>query len=803
MAVYYLSRGVPDHKLTACPQSPPRPLRTAWERPPGCRGRPHRTVTDYDITTGNVLTAAFDHGTARPEDGFLPDPHWHKHLLIWNATQTADGGMRAAQFGNIVRDKGYYEAAFYSRLAAKTEALGFKIDRRGGKEWEIAGVLQSMIDTFSKRTNRIESVAEERGITVEAEKARLGAKTRSKKQKELTMQELRPGWEAQFTDVERQALADVYAHRVEGGPDVSAAEAVSFAIAHCSEEKSVVPERELMRVALLHGLGSVSVADVAAELPRQSVIVREFDGRRMATTEALQREEEFIVGFAANGRGTVCPIGVPEGLQRGELNDGQWAAARGLLNSSNAVNVVDGPAGAGKSWMLQKFDEGMQLAGEHVTYLGTTTSAVDELRGKGGFAAETVAHFLMNEKMQAAARGGRVVIDEISMLGHKDAYRLFELARENDLKLICVGDARQHGSVARGALMRILKDYAGVRSFRLEEIKRQEDGDYLAAVKLLAAGRTAEGFDALDKKEWVREIGDPAERYRAMAEAYLQALNDNKTVLVVSPTHAEAGRITHEIRSQLRGAGKLGTDEHEFTRLVAVNASEAERGLATTYRPGDVLQFHQNAKGFTKGERHTVTDVATVPIAEASKFSLYRPEKIALAKGDRIRFTATVRTVDGKHKLSNGASHAVAGFTRNGIQLDNGWVIPADAGHFRSGFVETSFGSQGRTVKRVILGMASTSLPATNQEQMYVSSSRAKEQLTLFTDDKATVRKAIERSSHKLAALDMRPAPAKPKRWERVRKYLARLRRLAVIERVRAAWDTPTRQPERRIGHER
>ena len=45
MAVYYLSRGVPDHKLTACPQSPPRPLRTAWERPPRCRGRPHRTVT--------------------------------------------------------------------------------------------------------------------------------------------------------------------------------------------------------------------------------------------------------------------------------------------------------------------------------------------------------------------------------------------------------------------------------------------------------------------------------------------------------------------------------------------------------------------------------------------------------------------------------------------------------------------------------------------------------------------------------------------------------------------------------------
>jgi conjugative relaxase-like TrwC/TraI family protein len=772
---------------------------------PDMQARERAKGADHDVTTGNVLTAGFNHATARPEDGSPPDPHWHQHLLIWNATQTADGRMRAAQFGNIVRDKGYYEAAFYSRLAAKTKAMGFEIDRRGGKEWEIAGVPQSMIDGFSKRTSRIESEAEKRGVTDAAEKAGLGAKTRSKKQKELTMDQLRRGWDAQLDDAERHALEAVYARRIDARPGVTASEAVAFAIAHCSEQNAVSPERELMRVALLHGLGDASVADVAAELPRHGVVVREFDGRRMATTEALQREEEFIVGFAANGRGAILPIGVPEGLQRGKLDDGQWAATVGLLQSSNAVNVVDGAAGTGKSWLLQKFDEAMRLAGERVGYLGTTTTAADELRDKAGFDAATVARFLVDEKMQAAAQGGRVVVDEISMLGHKDAHRLFELARKYDLKLICVGDERQHGSVPRGALMRILKDYAGVRSFRLEEIKRQQDPDYLAAVKLLAAGKPVEGFDALDAKRWVREIEDDAERSRAIAAAYLQAVDDKKTVLVVSPTHAEGDRITHEIRSVLREAGKLGAEDKAFTRLVAANASEAERGLVTTYRTGDVLVFHQNAKGFKKGEWFTVADPAAVPIGEAAKFQLYRPEQIALAEGDRIRFTATVKTIDGKHKLSNGASHTVAGFTRNGVRLENGWVVAADAGHFRSGFVETSFGSQGRTVDRVILGMSATSLPATSTEQMYVSSSRAKTLLTLFTDDKAAVRKAIEHSSRKLAALDLRPSRPKARAtpWERVRKHLERLRRLTVIDRVRAAWNTPPRQPERRMGYER
>ena len=67
------------------------------------------------------------------------------------------------------------------------------------------------------------------------------------------------------------------------------------------------PERELKRVALLHGLGSVTPEQVAAELPRQGVITAEIDGRLMATTDELQAEERFISGFAAAGRGTVVP----------------------------------------------------------------------------------------------------------------------------------------------------------------------------------------------------------------------------------------------------------------------------------------------------------------------------------------------------------------------------------------------------------------------------------------------------------------------------------------------------------------
>ena len=762
-----------------------------------------------DRTTGNLAWAAFHHTTSRPVPGQPPDMHEHTHLLCFNATMDPEEArIKAGQFGNLKRDGEYYAAAFDALYARELEMLGFGIDRQGGKRWEIAGIPASMAAKFSKRTDEVEDEAARRGIVDAVRKAELGAKTRSSKQKELTQPELRAAWDAQLTGGERDALAAVYRREASGGSPVTPAEAVAFALAHVSEKLSVFPEREIKRVALFYGLGSVTPDQIAAELPRQGVITADIDGRVMATTEALQREEDFIVGQAMGGRGSVAPVGVADGLARTirggqSLNDGQWDAVTGLLESENRVNLLEGPAGAGKSSLLAKFKEGMQRVGQPVTWLATTTDAAGVL-AKDGFRVDTVARFLLDDKLQASARGGRVVVDETSLLGHKDAVKLFQIAEKNDLKLIFVGDPMQHGAVGRGALMRVLTDFGGVKPFKLSEIMRQASNpEYLAATKLLSEGRTLEGFDAIDGMGRIEEIADASERYRHLAADYRQALDDRKTVLVVSPTHAEAKGITAAIRSELRQAGRLGTEEREFTRLVPVDSSEAERSQATTYRPGDVIQFHQNAKGgFTKGDRLTVADPASVPLEQAGKFSLYRPETIALAEGDRIRFTGNVKTTDGTHTLKNGMAHTVAGFTRQGIELDNGWVIPGDAGHFRHGFVETSFGSQGRTVQRVILGMAAASIPAMNMEQLYVSASRAKEWIRLYTDDKADIREAVKRSSRKLAALDL-PKRQEPlfKPSDGMQRHMERKRRHSVVNWMRAAWERVTGHREKQ--HER
>ncbi|APW64317.1 MobF family relaxase [Paludisphaera borealis] len=781
----------------------------------------------HDRQTGNMLWAYFDHSTSRPvgrsgaandnspfgaaNDNVPPDMQWHRHVFCFNATEDLEEGrVKAGQFAYIKRDGEYYAAAFYARLAHKLESAGYAIDRKGGKEWEIVGVPQATISTFSKRTGQVEQLAEELGITDDARKSQLGATTRAGKQKELTQDQLRKAWDDQLSDGERNALARVHGKEMPGSRVVTAAEAVEFAIAHLSEQLSAFPERELKRVALLHGLGHVLPEQIAAELPRHGVITQNIDGRLMATTEALQAEERYIVRQAARGRGNACPVGVDAGLARTleggtTLTDEQWQVTRGLLESANRVEELVGPAGAGKSYSLAKFEEGLSRAGQHGTYLATTAKAAKVLIDDG-FEAKTVAHFLLDARMQEAARGGRVVIDESSMLGHKDAVKLFQIAEKFDLKLIFVGDGLQHGAVPRGAFMRLLEQHAGITPHRLTGIMRQQDTGYLQAVQSLSEGRTVDGFDALDKKQWVQEIGDAAERCDAIAAEYVQAAKDHASVLVVSPTHAEALAVTQAIRSQLKDAGLLSSEEKEFRRLVQVNASEAERGQASTYRAGDVLLFHQNAKGgYVKGQRLAVTDPNAVPLGQAGRFSLYRPQSVMLAEGDRIRFTGTVAPLKkGAKAFKNGDAASIAGFTPKGdIRLDDGQVIAADAGLFRSGFVETSFGSQGQTVQRVILAMAAESLPAVNQEQMYVSASRGKEKLSLYTDSKEAVRQAIQKSSQKLAALDIErqaPPDARPRDW---RQDDDERRRLAFRTQRQPVIEPPREREERRVAYGR
>src|ERR1700733_9646531 len=92
-----------------------------------------------DRSTSNMVWAEFIHRTTRPVDG-LPDPQLHCHAVAFNCTYDAEEDrFKAAEFSNLVRDKGYYQAAFHSRFAESLSALGYGIER-DGSSFRLAGI---------------------------------------------------------------------------------------------------------------------------------------------------------------------------------------------------------------------------------------------------------------------------------------------------------------------------------------------------------------------------------------------------------------------------------------------------------------------------------------------------------------------------------------------------------------------------------------------------------------------------------------------------------------------------------------
>jgi hypothetical protein len=72
---------------------------------------------------------------------------------------------------------------------------------------------------------------------------------------------------------------------------------------------------------------------------------------------------------------------------------------------------------------------------------------------------------------------------------------------------------------------------------------------------------------------------------------------------------------------------------------------------------------------------------------------------------------------------------------------------------FLPGYAVTSYGSQGKTVDYVLFS-DSTVKPATNAQQWYVTISRGRRGIRIFTPDKQQLRENITRSGHRPLAME-------------------------------------------------
>jgi len=775
-------------------------------------------------TTGKMVWSGFTHKTARPEGAeAVPDPHLHIHAFAFNVTwDPVEEKRKAIEIGNIKARGDYFGTVADALLAEELVKLGYEIERTPGVGlgWEIKGVGRDLVELFSERTRKIEKLAAELGVEDVESKARLGEKTRQAKNSRYNETELGEKWDSRMSAEQRARLQKVYDDATgeggapgspsqsgpdQGGPtfgsDFAARRAMDDALEHYFTRLSAVEEHKVLAWAMKRAIGKASMEQVHEAFSRSRVIRREvevwtgtrIERKQWVTTPEVLAQEAQMLEMARLGQGIHEPLGKPGYKVQGELDPGQRQAVEHILSSRDGMIAIRGAAGSGKTRMMREAipaierevraqlgEDGRQV----FTFAPTAEASRRKLREDGresGVAAlqqaDTVYKLLNNQEVQSRVKGQVVWIDEAGLLGIQDMVRIQELSRTLGFRVILSGDEKQHSAVSRGDAIRVLRQQGTVVPVEIGQIYRQR-GEYRDAVQQIADGDVMRGFEMLEKlpardgRGGIREIEDAQQRYRQVANDYLEVTGMGASSMVVAPTHREGRAINQEIREGLRRAGRLNGPDREFTRLTNLSLTEPEKRDSARYQAGQVIQFTQNAPGFRAGERLQViekvdegvfvreesgaTAILQVERMRVNHFEVYHEDRMSLAVGDEIRVTQGGFTALDRGRVENGSRHKIKGIRENGlVEMESGKVLNSRFGHWTHGYVSTSHAAQGSDVQVVIGSCGKESMKAFNRESFYVMVSRGKDEIRFYTDDKAELKEAAQKSGARMSATEM------------------------------------------------
>ena len=179
-------------------------------------------------------------------------------------------------------------------------------------------------------------------------------------------------------------------------------QALNHAIAHVFERKSVVPEHELLNVALSHRLGEVDLPALKAAVKHSPDLVK--TERGFSTPQILATELDLIQTVNA-GCDAVAPLH-PGYRPADWLGEDQRRAIYHVLRTSDRITGLRGLAGSGKTTALRELVAACKEAKIEPLFCAPTAAATDVLR-KEGFEAKTLQSLLLSKPVLSERSVGR------------------------------------------------------------------------------------------------------------------------------------------------------------------------------------------------------------------------------------------------------------------------------------------------------------------------------------------------------------------------------------------------------------
>lgn len=685
----------------------------------------------HSVKTGKMLAAKVKHYVSRNNDMQL-----HTHAVVLNQTEH-NGKLYAVDGRNFYNNELLYGQVYRNELARQLQQKGYAIDVTDVNKglFELKGISSKQIDVFSSRRAEIQAQIKVWGMNNDAKSIQKAVMMTRSAKKHRDLQELRAAWKETLQElggihIEQQTQAIQYTAKEKTA-------AFTQALDKLEQQQFAWTEKQFACAVLREGLKSgVQQKDFERMLKKRSRLVRLGNPKGNIqdiyyTTEHNLRVEQEITKNIELTRGRmqgilqetakmdIRKISTEKSLT---LSTEQIGAIRHIVTENDQFCAVQGLAGTGKTYMLSAAREVWEKNGYTVRGASFTGKAAEGLQLDAKIDSSTI-HSLLNRLEKEAGNaiygedytkkttwnfvglkaGGKQevwVIDEVGLTDNNLMLHLQKAAMAKQAKVVMVGDYQQLAPVGPGNAYKSLVQSGKISTCFLSDIRRQKNETLLQAVRESVKGDIHKSVELLANS--TTAIVSQPKRFTAITKEFVElSLSERAQTIILTAKNADRVKLNESIRQSLIKKGEL--EVGSAFKIQTGKSAEAIRKFAQ----GDKIVFFKNDRnlGVMNGQTGKIVEV--------------QEQRMVVQSGARQ------------------------------IVFD-----PCKYNHIDYGYAMTSHKSQGVTVDRAIINIDSSQKKLNSRNSYYVDISRARYNVSIYTDSKGKLGAQVGKWERKITSND-------------------------------------------------
>lgn len=574
--------------------------------------------------TNGFVVATFEHSTSRAQD-----PQLHTHSLIANVAPRSDGSWGSLDSHYLYQWHRAAGAIYRSHLANELEKHHFTIER-DEHSFHLSEIPKSICDIYSKRSTEIAKHLDELGIHATSNSRNVAALSSRKNKENLSRNELFSNWEQEFDDLSFSRhgldlkLMENKRLVKSGLGELFRDDTIKFheVEAQLLETKSTFREQDLYKV--IAELGQTKRKDrqnieAAAKNFLESEEILELQSEsakeRVFTTKSMIELERSVIRKTRKLSRLETKITEKTLIEQtissdySHLSEEQKEAIFSTCLSGDFA-IMQGSAGVGKTISLECVRDIYNKNGIRVFGASLAKTAADNLQQESGIESFTIDKILTEFENGKAIwpKNSVLIIDESSQVSISKLNALLELAHQNELKLILVGDEKQLDSIEHGGALRFLSNSAVLGATRVETIRRQREDWAKRAVASFRDGNAKAALTEMDKRDLIHFAKSSQETKQQLVTGWNQynELNPHKQSIMLAQRWSDVNDLNQLARDERRLFGRIEKDEYSLKCVVG------KKQFDLNFAVGDEIRLTKNdyRLNLTNGERGKIKNIS-------------------------------------------------------------------------------------------------------------------------------------------------------------------------------------------------